>query len=78
MTLPAGHLGKVGLKRLPVQHCKTAQISLRNSLAPRRKMFKDLFGNSRESSSLGVIMRPSIDKRSITEGELGAICSRDG
>ena len=50
----------------------------RSSLAPRRKMFKDLFGNSKKSSSLRAIMRLSIDKRSMTAGELCAICSRDG
>ena len=41
-------------------------------------MVKDLCGNSKESSSLRAIMRLSIDKHSMTEGELCAICSRDG
>lgn len=41
-------------------------------------MFKDLFGNTKESSALRAIMRLSIDECSMTEGELCAFCSRDG
>lgn len=65
-------------EKVLIRHCRIAQISLRSSLAPR-KMFKDLFGNTKESSSLRAIMRHSIDgKCSMVEGELCAICSRDG